>query len=73
VDPDIGYVWAFATLTALPQARAHYDRRHQAGDRHVAAQRNLFNRLLGCLHHCPTTGQTYDPAKACPTPATAPA
>lgn len=33
-----GYVWAFASLTASPPARAHYDRRRQAGDRHVAAQ-----------------------------------
>ena len=66
-----GYVWAFASLTASPPARIHYDRRRQAGDRHVAAQRNLFNRLLGCLHHCLTTGQTYDPAKAFPTPAAA--
>jgi hypothetical protein len=49
---SVGYVWAFAALTASPGARAHYDRRKAAGDRHVAAQRNLFNRLLGCLHHC---------------------
>jgi transposase len=66
-----GYVWAFASLTASPPARAHYDRRREVGDRHVAAERNLFNRLLGCLHHCLTTGQTYDPAKAFPTPAAA--
>lgn len=66
-----GYVWAFATLTASPQARAHYNRRRETGDRHVAAQRHLFNRLLGCLHHCLTTGQKYDPAKAFPTPAAA--
>jgi transposase len=44
--------WAFADLTASPGARAHYDRRRQRGDRHTAAQRNLFNRMLGCLHHC---------------------
>jgi hypothetical protein len=34
-----GYIWAFAALTASPGARAHYDRRRQAGDRHTAAQR----------------------------------
>lgn len=45
-----GYVWAFAALTASPGARAHYDRRKHTGDRHTAAQHNLFNRLLGCLH-----------------------
>jgi hypothetical protein len=39
---SVGYVWAFAALTASPGARAHYDRRKTAGDRHVAAQRNLF-------------------------------
>jgi transposase len=61
-----GYIWAFAALTASPGARAHYDRRRDAGDRHAAAQRNLFNRLLGCLHHCLQTGQHYDEATAFP-------
>jgi transposase len=65
-----GYVWAFASLKASPHARAHYDRRKAAGDRHVAAQRNLFNRMLGCLHHCLTNRQKFDPAEAFPTPAT---
>jgi hypothetical protein len=66
-----GYTWAFAALTASAGARAHYDRRRDAGDRHAAAQRNLFGRLLGCLHHCLATGQHYDettafPARAAP-------
>lgn len=61
-----GYTWAFAALTASPGARAHYDRRRDRGDRHGAAQRNLFNRLLGCLHHCLATGQHYDEAAAFP-------
>jgi transposase len=61
-----GYIWAFSTLTASPGARAHYDRRKDAGDRHAAAQRNLFARLLGCLHHCLLTGQHYDEATAFP-------
>jgi transposase len=65
-----GYIWAFAALTASPGARAHYDRRRDAGDRHGAAQRNLFNRLLGCLHHCLATGQHYDEATAFPAQAT---
>jgi transposase len=65
-----GYIWAFAALTASPGARAHYDRRKDAGDRHAAAQRNLFARLLGCLHHCLLTGQHYDEATAFPAPAT---
>jgi len=55
-----GYNWAFSALTASPGARAHYDRRRDDGDRHAAAQRNLFGRLLGCLHRCLTTGQHYD-------------
>ena len=61
-----GYIWAFAALTASPGARAHYDRRKDTGDRHAAAQRNLFGRVLGCLHHCLITGQHYDEATAFP-------
>ena len=61
-----GYNWAFSALTASPGARAHYDRRRDRGDRHGAAQRNLFNRMLGCLHHCLATGQHYDEATAFP-------
>jgi hypothetical protein len=57
---SVGYLWAFAALTASPGARAHYDRRKAADDRHVAAQRNLFNRMLGILHHCLATGTKYD-------------
>jgi transposase len=61
-----GYTWAFSALTASPGARAHYDRRRDAGDKHAGAQRNLFGRLLGCLHHCLITGQHYDEATAFP-------
>lgn len=63
-----GYVWAFASLTASPGARAHYDRRREAGDWHIAAQRNLFNRFLGCLHHCLTHRTPFDETTAFPTP-----
>jgi transposase len=59
-----GYIWAFSALTASPGARAHYDRRRQANERHTAAQRNLFNRMIGMLHHCLQTGQIYDEQKA---------
>jgi hypothetical protein len=45
----VGYVWAFSALTASPGARTYYDRRKTTGDCHTAAQRNLFNRLLGWL------------------------
>jgi hypothetical protein len=68
-----GYTWAFSALTASPGARDHYDRRRDAGDRHAAAQRNLFNRLLGCLYHCLQTGQHYDEATAFPAKEAAPA
>jgi transposase len=61
-----GYIWAFSAITASPGARDHYDRRRGAGDRHAAAQRNLFSRLPGCLHHCLATGQHYDEATAFP-------
>ena len=61
-----GYVWAFSALTASPGARAHYDRRREAGDRHAAAQRNLFSRLLGCLWHCLQAGQPYSEHTAFP-------
>jgi hypothetical protein len=45
----VGYLWTFAALRLSAGARAQYDRRRIAGDRHTAAQRNLFNRFLGCL------------------------
>ena len=61
-----GYSWAFSAITASPGARNHYDKRRAADDRHAAAQRNLFGRLLGCLHHCLATGQHYDEQTAFP-------
>ena len=61
-----GYIWAFAALTPSPGARAHYDRRRDAGDRHTAALRNLYSRFLGCLHHCLATRQHYDESTAFP-------
>ncbi len=66
--PSVGYLWAFSALTASPGARAHYDRRKAAGDRHTAAQRNLFNRMIGILHHCLSTQTPYDEHAAFPTP-----
>jgi len=70
----VGYLWAFSALSASAGARAHYDRRRDTNERHTAAQRNLFNRLIGVLHHCLQTGQKYDEQKAFQTsPNTAPA
>ncbi len=62
----VGYMWAFVALSNSPGARAHYDRRREHGERHNAAERNLFNRLLGMLHYCLSTGETYDEAEAFP-------
>lgn len=65
-----GHHWAFSALTASPGARAHYQRRRAAGDAHTAALRNLFNRLLGCLHHCLQTRQRYNEHRAFAPPST---
>jgi transposase len=67
----VGYTWAFMALTNAPAARAHYQRRRAHGDRHPAALRNLFNRMLGQLHHCLQTTQVYNEqlAFAAPMPA----
>ncbi|WP_442810772.1 transposase [Streptomyces sp. Wh19] len=47
-----GYLWAFSAITASPSAKAHYRRRRDDhGDWHAAAQRNLFNHMLGQLYH----------------------
>jgi len=62
----IGHSWAFTAAARPSPARQHYLRRRDRGDGHPAALRHLFNRMLGQLHHCLTTGQTYDPIKAFP-------
>jgi hypothetical protein len=49
---DAIYLWAFASLTASPGARAYYDAHRAAGDTHHAALRALGNRLVGILHGC---------------------
>lgn len=62
----VGYSWAFSASARPSAAREHYLRRRDRGDKHPAALRHLFNRMLGQLHHCLQTGQTYDPIKAFP-------
>jgi transposase len=61
-----GYAWMRAALLHDLACRAYYQRRRRAGDRHVGAQRNLFNKLLGKLYHCLQTGDLYDSALAFP-------
>jgi hypothetical protein len=49
-----GWVWAtYASINPGP-ARTHYRRLR---DRHAAALRHLFNKMIGQLYHCPQTGQ----------------
>jgi hypothetical protein len=60
----IGWIWAFAAATNCPAARDHYRRRRDHGDRHAAASRHLFNKLIGQLYHCLQVGQTFNEAKA---------
>lgn len=62
----VGFVWAFAAIPRPGPIKDHYTRRRTHGDRHAAALRNVFNRLLGQLYHCLQTGQTYDASKAFP-------
>ena len=61
---DAIYLWAFASLTASPGARAFYDHRRAAGDTHHQALRTLGNRLVGILHGCLATHTTYDETRA---------
>ncbi len=57
---DACYLWAFATLTCSPGARAFYDQHRDAGDTHSRALRALSNRLVGILHGCLSHHTTYD-------------
>ena len=62
--PDLG-----AGIAArLPGARRHFDARRAAGDWNHQAQRHLFNKFLGQLHHCLQTGQLYNEHQAFPPP-----
>ena len=57
---DAIYLWAFASLSSSPGARAYYDARRAAGDGHHQALRALGNRLVGILHGCLTHHVAYD-------------
>lgn len=64
----VGPIWALGSLRASPGARTHYDARRAAGDWNHQAQRHLFNKFLGQLHHCLQTGLRYDEHRAFPPP-----
>lgn len=64
----VGPIWALGSLRASPGARRHYDTRRAAGDWNQQAQRHLFNKFLGQLHHCLHTGHLYDEHVAFPPP-----
>ncbi|MEV2221782.1 IS110 family transposase [Nocardia vinacea] len=66
----VGPIWALASPTASPGARCHFDARRAAGDWNHQAQRHLFNKFLGQLHHCLRTRSLYDEHRAFPPPVT---
>jgi hypothetical protein len=57
---DACYRWAFAALTASPEARTFYDQHRARGDTHNRALRALANRLVGILHGCLRHHTPYD-------------
>jgi hypothetical protein len=59
-----GWNWAFAAATHCEPAREHYRRRRDHGDRHSAASRHLFNKLIGQLYYCLQHRRMFDEAKA---------
>ncbi|MGH3595140.1 MAG: IS110 family transposase [Mycobacterium sp.] len=64
----VGSIWALTALRASPGARRHFDARRARGDWNHQAQRHLFNKFLGQLHHCLQTGQLYNEHRAFPPP-----
>jgi transposase len=64
----VGSIWALGSLRASPGARRHFDARRTAGDWNHQAQRHLFNKFLGQLHHCLRTRSLYDEHHAFPPP-----
>lgn len=61
-----GWIWAFIAAAHSQPAKAHYRRRRDQGDRHSAALRHLFNKMLGQLYYCLQTNQTYVESRAFP-------
>ncbi|MFQ3560203.1 IS110 family transposase [Streptomyces gramineus] len=67
-----GYLWAFSALRASPGVMARYRHRRNAGDWHASALRNVFNGLIGQLHHCLRHRQLFDEQAASRTDAAVP-
>jgi hypothetical protein len=63
-NPHLISARVFPAWLACRRRRPGSDRGDRAGDRHTAAQRHRFNRMLGQLHHCLQIRQVYDPAKS---------
>ncbi|OHU20606.1 IS110 family transposase [Mycobacteroides chelonae] len=63
-----GSIWALAALGASPGAKRHFQARRERGDWNRQAQRHLFNKFLGQLHHCLQTNTSYDETHAFPPP-----
>jgi transposase len=61
---DATYLWAFASLSSSPGARAYYDSLRAKGDGHNCALRALSNHLVGILHGCLAHREAYDETKA---------
>jgi hypothetical protein len=61
---DACYLWAFAAITASPEARAFYDAHRAKNQTHHQALRALANRLVGLLHGCLRHRTKYDAATA---------
>jgi transposase len=63
-----GALWALSALHASPGAKRHFQARRGRGDWNRQAQRHLFNKFLGQLHHCLHTGTSYNETHAFPPP-----
>jgi hypothetical protein len=66
-----GWIWASASATHCESERDQYRRRRDQGGRHAAANRHLFNELIGQLYLCLQHQQRFDEAKALPLTLTA--
>jgi transposase len=49
---DVGFLWAFSSLTGSPGARSYYDACRARHQTHAQALRTLANRWFGILHGC---------------------